>query len=181
MNAISFCVFETAIGLCGLAWNDRGLTGVQLPEGAPEATQARLRRRFPEAHEAAPPPEVEDAVRRIRLLLAGETADLSPIELDLEATPPFERRVYALARAIPPGRTLTYGEIAAEAGEPGAAQAVGQAMGRNPWPIVVPCHRVVGAGGKLVGFSAAGGVKSKLQLLAIEGGMTKGLPLFDPD
>jgi methylated-DNA-[protein]-cysteine S-methyltransferase len=181
MRATGIIVFETAIGLCGLAWNDRGLTGVQLPEGEPEATRTRLQRRFPGAVETAPPLETLDAARRIRQLLAGEAADLGPIELDLEATPAFERRVYAVARAIPPGRTLTYGEIAAEAGEPGAAQAVGQAMGRNPWPIVVPCHRVVGSGGKLGGFSATGGVKAKLKLLAIEGAMTKGLPLFDPD
>jgi methylated-DNA-[protein]-cysteine S-methyltransferase len=181
MNATGFFVFETAIGLCGLAWNDRGLTGVQLPEGEPEATRARLRRRFSDASEAAPPPDIEDAVRRIRLLLAGEAADLGPIVLDMQATPAFERRVYGIARAIPPGRTLTYGEIAAGAGEPGAAQAVGQAMGRNPWPIVVPCHRVVGSGGKLGGFSATGGTKAKLKLLAIEGAMTKGLPLFDAD
>ena len=181
MSGAGLFFFETAIGLCGLAWNDRGLIGVQLPEDLPEATRARLQRRFPKAQEAEPPPEALDAMRRIRPLLAGEAADLSPIALDMEATPDFERRVYALARAIPPGHTRTYGEIAAEAGEPGAAQAVGQAMGRNPWPIVVPCHRVVGAGGKLGGFSATGGVKAKLRLLAIEGAMTKGLPLFDPD
>ena len=146
MSATGLSFFETAIGLCGLAWNDRGLIGVQLPEDLPEATRARLQRRFPKAQEAEPPPEALDAMRRIRPLLAGEAADLSPIALDMEATPDFERRVYALARAIPPGHTRTYGEIAAEAGEPGAAQAVGQAMGRNPWPIVVPCHRVIGQG-----------------------------------
>lgn len=179
MDASGRHLFETPIGLCGLAWNARGLIGVQLPEASAAATRARLGRRFPEAAEATPTPDVEGAVRRILRLLEGEPEDLSPIVLDLERTGDFERRVYAVARRIPPGATLTYGEIAARAGEPGAAQAVGQAMGRNPWPIVVPCHRVVGAGGRLGGFSATGGGAAKLKLLAIEGGMTRGLPLFD--
>lgn len=180
MTASGLHIFDTPIGPCGLAWRERGLVGVYLPEMDAAATLARMRRRFPDLEEAPPPPDVEDARARILDLLAGKDADLSPIVLDLERTPDFERRIYDVARQIPPGRTLTYGEIAARIGEPGAAQAVGQAMGHNPWPIVVPCHRVVASGGKLGGFSAPGALKTKLKLLAIEGAMTRGLPLFDP-
>ncbi len=180
MSTQGLLLFHTPIGVCGLAWRGQGLVGVQLPEQDAEATAARLGRRFADLEPAPPSAEALDARARILSLLAGrQDADLSPILLDLEHTPAFERRVYAIARQIPPGSTLTYGEIAARAGEPGGAQAVGQAMGRNPWPIVVPCHRVVGSGGKLGGFSAAGGSKAKLRLLAIEGAMTRGLPLFE--
>ena len=112
-------------------------------------------------------------------LLAGEPRDLRFVGLDLERAGEFERRVYEIARAIPPGSTLTYGEIAERLGDPGAAQAVGQSMGRNPWPIVVPCHRVLGAGGKVGGFSAPGGARTKLRMLEIEGALRpEGLPLF---
>lgn len=174
-------LFETPIGACGLAWREAGLVGVQLPEADAAATRARLQRRFADLEDTAPTPTVAEAKALVLRLLNGEAADLAPILLDMAATPAFDRRVYAIARAIPPGRTLTYGQIAAEAGEPGAAKAVGQAMGRNPWPIIVPCHRVIGSGGKLGGFSARGGGKAKLRLLAIEGAMTRGLPLFDAE
>ena len=179
MDATGILVFDTAIGACGLAWGDEGLTGVQLPEGDAAAALARLRRRFPEAAEIAPPQEVEGARARIVALLAGARADLSPIRLDYRRTGAFEQRIYEIARAIPAGSTLSYGEIAARAGEPGAAQAIGQAMGRNPWPIVVPCHRVVGSNGKLGGFSARGGASTKLRILEIEGALRPDtLPLF---
>lgn len=165
----SFTLFDTAIGRCGLIWTDRGLAGVQLPEGDAAATRARIGRRWPGAEPAAPPAEVLAAIREISALLAGEQRDLGGIALDLEGVPPFHYRVYQVARSILPGSTLTYGEIAARLGDPGSARAVGQALGQNPWPLVVPCHRVLGAGGRMGGFSAAGGAELKRRLLLIEG------------
>src|SRR6516164_3560011 len=125
----------------------------------------------------------ERGVDRIAALLRGEVSDLSNIALDMDEVPTFHRRVYEAARAIPPGRTLSYGDVAARAGAPGAARAVGQALGRNPFPIVVPCHRVLAAGGKIGGFSAQGGIATKRRMLAIEGAQLNGAtpPLFDAD
>jgi methylated-DNA-[protein]-cysteine S-methyltransferase len=175
-----FTVFETTIGPCAIAWGERGIVSVQLPERDAERARARLLRRLPEAREASPPPDVEDAVDRITALLAGESRDLlSDIALDMSRVGEFERRVYDVARSIPPGATLTYGEVAARLGDKNAARDVGQAMGRNPFPIVVPCHRVVAAGGKLGGFSARGGAATKQRLLAIESRHAAGLPLFE--
>lgn len=161
--------FATAIGRCGIAWSDRGVIGVQLPEASEMATRARLRRRFPDASEASPTPSIQSAIDGIVALLAGQDAgDLSDIDLDLRAVPAFNAAVYRVARTIPPGETLTYGEIAARLNDPGAARAVGQALGANPIPIIVPCHRVLAAGGRAGGFSAPGGVMTKLKLLEIE-------------
>ena len=177
-----FTLFDTAIGRCGVAWGRRGLVGVQLPEAREQETRARLERRFPEARESAPPAGVRRALADIGALLRGEKRDLSGIALEMDRLPPFHRRVYEIARGIPPGATLSYGEIAARLGAPGSARAVGQALGRNPFAIVVPCHRVLAAGGKLGGFSANGGVATKLRLLAIEGaGAGETLPLFEGD
>jgi len=112
-------------------------------------------------------------------LLRGEHRDLTGIRLDAEGMDPFHRRAGEAARAIPPGQTRTYGQLAAQLGEPRLAQAVGQAMGKNPFPIIVPCHRVVAAGGKTGGFSAPGGSKTKLKMLQIEGALNAdALPLF---
>jgi methylated-DNA-[protein]-cysteine S-methyltransferase len=175
-----FAFFETALGLCGVAWNERGLIGVLLPEADAEAARRRLIRRHPDAREAEPPAAVRDAIARIVTLLADGEADLSPVALDMTGVAGLRAAVYAIARTIPPGSTLTYGEIAARLGQPNAAREVGQALGRNPWPIVVPCHRVLGANGKLVGFSAPGGVDTKLKMLAIERARTSDAPaLFD--
>jgi methylated-DNA-[protein]-cysteine S-methyltransferase len=185
MRTDGFTIFETAIGRCGIAWGAGGILGVQLPEAGEQATRRRLRRRFPAAREAAPPPDVRRTIDGVAVLLRGETddrvGDLAGATLDMDRVPPFHRRVYELARTIRPGETLTYGEVATRLGEPGAARAVGQALGQNPFAIVVPCHRVVAAGGKLGGFSANGGVRTKLRLLAIEGApVSATLPLFDP-
>jgi methylated-DNA-[protein]-cysteine S-methyltransferase len=169
MNASGFTLFETAIGHCGVAWGERGIVGVQLPEAGVPETRERMLHRFPTAAESAPPAEVQAALDRIIALLYGAPSDLSMIALDMNGVPPFHRRVYELARAIPPGRTLSYGDIAAQLGARGAARAVGQALGHNPFPIVVPCHRVLAAGGKIGGFSAHGGTATKLRMLAIEG------------
>jgi O-6-methylguanine DNA methyltransferase len=182
MSTGGFTLFDTPIGRCGIAWGERGVVGVQLPEAREPATRARLLARFPEASEAPPPPAVQRALDGIVALLRGEASDLSAIALDMAALPPFHRRVYEAARAIPPGATLSYGEIAARLGTPGAARAVGQALGRNPFAIVVPCHRVLAAGGKLGGFSANGGIATKLRLLTIEGAPVNGaVPLFEGD
>jgi methylated-DNA-[protein]-cysteine S-methyltransferase len=170
MTAYGFTFFDTAIGRCGVAWNDRGLVGVQLPEGADMTTRERMLQRFPAAAERPPPPQVRLAIDSIVALLQGQPSDLSAIALDMEGVAPFHRRVYEMARTIPPGKTLAYGDVAARLGAAGAARAVGQALGRNPFPIVVPCHRVVAAGGKIGGFSAHGGTAIKRRMLAIEGG-----------
>ena len=164
-----FCLFDTAVGRCGIAWGPGGIRALQLPEATEAATRARLARRCPDAVEAEPAGAVRAAVEAIVALLEGERSDLGGIVLDMAGIPAFHRRVYEIARAIPPGRTLTYGEVAARLGEPGAARAVGQALGRNPFAIVVPCHRVVATGGGLGGFSAGGGAATKRRMLAIEG------------
>jgi methylated-DNA-[protein]-cysteine S-methyltransferase len=177
-----FALFDTAIGRCGLAWSERGLLAVQLPEASEARTRARLQRRLPEAREAPPPPGVQRAIDAIAALLRGEPSDLSAIALDMEGVPPFQRQVYQAARAIPRGSTESYGAIAARIGAPGSAPAVGQALGRNPFSIVVPCHRVVAADGRIGGFSARGGVATKLRLLALEDPPAQGsLPLLADD
>jgi methylated-DNA-[protein]-cysteine S-methyltransferase len=183
MVAHAFTLFETPIGRCGIAWSEGGIVGVQLPEGRDAATRARVVRQFPGAIEAAAaPPHVRQALEAIVALLRGESRDLSDIALDMTGVPPFHRRVYEVARTIPSGATLSYGEIATRLGAPGSARAVGQALGRNPFAIVVPCHRVLAAGGKMGGFSANGGITTKLRLLTIEGFHGSGGPtLFDGD
>lgn len=180
MPTQGFALFDTVIGRCGLAWGDRGLIGVQLPEATPGAAWARLRKRFPDAVETDPPPEIETIIDRIRDLLAGDRDDLADIALDVEGQSAFNLRVYAIARAITPGETSTYGEVARAMGEPGAARAVGKALGENPWPIVVPCHRVLGSSGSLGGFSGSGGAETKARLLTLEKAKTSAAPtLFD--
>jgi len=169
MSEHLYTLFETAIGPCGIAWGPRGITGVQLPGSTPEKARLRLLRRCPGAEEGTPPAEITQVIERIGALLRGERIDLSDVAVDLDRVPEFERRVYAIARAIPPGSTMTYGEIARRLGDPLLARDVGQAMGHNPFPIVVPCHRVLAAGGKPGGFSAPGGVDTKLRMLRIEG------------
>jgi len=168
-NDVTFVVFETAIGWAGLAWSEQGLVGAHLPEADPDAARRRFRQRFPGAVEAGAPPAVAALVAGVQALMRGEKADLSAAKLDLARVSDFEAQVYEIARAIPPGETLTYGEIAIRLGDRLLARDVGQALGRNPWPIIVPCHRVTAAGGKLGGFSARGGARTKHRLLTIEG------------
>jgi methylated-DNA-[protein]-cysteine S-methyltransferase len=180
MSAPGFTLFDTIIGRCGIAWGDHGLIGMQLPESSPGAAWARLRKRFPEAVEREPTLEIEKVIDRIRDLLAGGRDDLSDIALDLSSQSDFNLRVYEIARAITPGDTSTYGEVAKAMGEPGAARAVGKALGENPWPIVVPCHRVLAASGGMGGFSAPGGAETKAKLLTIEKAKSGAAPtLFD--
>jgi methylated-DNA-[protein]-cysteine S-methyltransferase len=182
MTAQGFALFDSPIGRCAVAWNARGIAGVLLPEARELATRRRMQRRFPQAREAAPPPDVQLVVDGIVALLRGEASDLSAANLDMDGVAPFERRVYEVARTIPPGATLTYGEIAARLGERGLARDVGRALGRNPFPIIVPCHRVLAAGGKPGGFSANGGITTKLRMLSIERARTSHAPtLFEDD
>lgn len=176
-----FHLFETKIGRCGIAWGPRGIAGVQLPEGGVRETRTRLCRRFPAARESEPPSGVRRAIDAIVALLRGEARDLSRVPLDMAGVPAFHRTVYEVVRHIPPGATLSYGEVAELAGSPGAARAVGQALGRNPFAILVPCHRVLAAGSRVGGFSANGGIRTKLQILAIEGARVKGIPHLDPE
>jgi methylated-DNA-[protein]-cysteine S-methyltransferase len=178
-GARGFSVFETAIGHCGIAWTDTAIAGAQLPERDERATRARMCSRFPGVLEGSPPDHALAAIDGIRALLNGEPRDLSAVALDLDGVPEFDARVYDVARAIAPGTTLTYGEVAARLGDPGSARAVGRALGSNPFAPIVPCHRVLAAGGKMHGFSAPGGVAVKLRMLRIEGGRELELPLFE--
>jgi methylated-DNA-[protein]-cysteine S-methyltransferase len=168
MPTLGFALFDTAIGRCGVAWGERGITRVQLPEKRESGTRMRLRRLAADASETKPPREVQRAISRITALLRGERIDLSDVVLDLGPLPAFQRRVYQAARSIAPGETRSYGELAATIGSPGAARAVGRALSCNPFAIVVPCHRVLSAGGRPGGFTASGGVRTQLRMLAIE-------------
>jgi methylated-DNA-[protein]-cysteine S-methyltransferase len=178
--ALSFALFDTTVGRCGLAWGDLGIVGATLPEPNEAATRTRMRRRFAGATEAEPPADVHAVIRRIQGLLQAVPDDLADIPLDMRGVPDFNRRVYEVARTILPGTTRTYGEVASQLGDPHAARQVGQALGANPFPIIVPCHRVLAAGSKAGGFSAPGGTRTKLRLLEIEGAPLGGSPgLFD--
>jgi methylated-DNA-[protein]-cysteine S-methyltransferase len=180
MSARGYALFPTSIGRCGLAWSERGLTRVVFPEPTEAATRARLARGAEAITEAEPPPVVAQAMAAIVALLGNGRADLSAIELDMDGIAPPEQAMLQAARRIPAGSTLTYGELAAAAGQPGAAREAGQAMARNRFPIVVPCHRVLASGGGFGGFSAPGGVEAKARLLNIERAAPGGPPtLFD--
>ena len=166
---IQFAIFETSLGWAAVGWTPAGLAAVRLPQTRRDSVLAALKRRLPDACEAEPPPPVAAVVADVCRLLAGGRPNFADARLDLDGTPEFNARVYAIARSIPPGETLTYGEVAERLGDRRLAREVGQALSQNPWPIVVPCHRVTAAGGKLGGFSAPGGAATKLKLLAIEG------------
>lgn len=177
MTGSCFALFDTAVGECGIAWNELGIIGVQLPD---RTTRARMVRRYPDATETEPPEHIGRVISEIVTLLRGEKRDLSHVPLDMEHVPQFHQRVYAIARTIRAGETLSYGDIATRLGDRSLARDVGEAMGRNPFPIIVPCHRVLAAGGKLGGFSAYGGVTTKVRMLEIEGAQIGETPtLFD--
>jgi O-6-methylguanine DNA methyltransferase len=172
-------LLETRAGPVRLRWNERGLTAIEMPELPPRMLRAEL------AKQNGPPapPFVREAARLLERHLAGDSQDLASLRLDLSVLGPFQRAVYEKVRDLAPGRTATYGEIAALLGKPGASRAVGQALGRNPFLVAVPCHRVLAAGGAPGGFSAPGGVIAKQRLLALEGvtlAVDHGLP-FDPE
>jgi len=180
-DTAEFAIFETGIGPCAIVWSGRGIAGTFLPEADAAATRGRVLRRFPGAREAAPPLEIQSAIGAITALLAGEARDLCDITITIDpAAPAFHARVWAEARKVPPGETRTYGEIAKALGAPQRAREVGQAMGANRFPIIVPCHRVLGADGKAGGFSAPGGIDTKLRMLTIERARTSAAPqLFE--
>jgi methylated-DNA-[protein]-cysteine S-methyltransferase len=181
MNSQGLTLFATPIGHCGLAWGDKGVVGVQLPQESGARTQARLAGRFPDAAYAEPPAQIAQVIAAVGRLLAGEPVDLTGVMLDEDGLPAFDRAAWAVARTVPPGETITYGQIAARLGDPHAARAVGRAMGANPFPIIVPCHRVLGADGRMGGFSAAGGVEAKARLLSIERARIDAAPLLFED
>jgi methylated-DNA-[protein]-cysteine S-methyltransferase len=169
MTAARYSLFETALGTCAIAWVDRGVVRTFLPEPSAAQARARLLRRLPDAGEADPPDEIRRTIDGMTRLMAGEPVDLTWVSLVDEGVPELDRRVYALARTIAPGSTLTYGDIARRLGDVALARTVGEALGRNPFPIVVPCHRVLAAGGRTGGFSARGGTETKMLLLRVEG------------
>ena len=181
MAQAGYALFDTALGCCGVAWNAHGLRALQLPEADAATARARLLRRAPGAVEALPPALAQQAIAGVRALLVGEAVDLSALPLDLRGVAPLQARIYECVRRIPRGSTLSYGQVAEQLGDRQLARAVGQAMAHNPFAPAVPCHRVLGANGRPGGFSARGGLRTKLQLLLIEGARLSDEPdLFAP-
>jgi methylated-DNA-[protein]-cysteine S-methyltransferase len=170
MRMHSYTLFDTPLGPCGIAWDDAGvILGTSLPGAGVADTRRRLEERFDAVPDETPPAAITEVVRRLAASSSGECDELGDIPLDLSSLPPFHRRVLEVVRTIPTGETMTYGEVAEAAGSPGAARAVGQALGHNPYPLAIPCHRVLAAGGRIGGFTADGGVDVKAKLLAAEG------------
>ena len=167
MGAIGHALFDTDLGPCGVAWSGDGVCRLQLPEADAERTRARLLRDGGPP-EAEPSAQARAAMVGVAALLGGARPDLRTVCLDLSGVTRWEARVYLALREVGPGETVTYGELARSLGERGAAQAVGRAMARNPFAPVVPCHRVLAAGGRAGGFSAADGVATKMRLLKLE-------------
>ncbi|WP_027998432.1 methylated-DNA--[protein]-cysteine S-methyltransferase [Sinorhizobium arboris] len=163
-------VFETASGYCGIAWSDAGITRFQLPTRSADSTERLLLRRLPNGAPSLPPPRIAEAIAAVKSYFEGRETDFSRFDLDLRGQDAFFERVYRAARKIPWGGTTTYGALAKELGAgPEAARDVGQAMAKNPVALIIPCHRVLAAGGKIGGFSAPGGSSAKLRMLEIEG------------
>ncbi|MEH2592690.1 methylated-DNA-[protein]-cysteine S-methyltransferase [Bradyrhizobium sp. AZCC 1721] len=180
MTGRGYSIFDTAIGRCGIAWSPAGIIGVQLPEVREIDTRRRLYQLYPDARELRPPANVQVAIEGIIALSRGAACDLSDVALDLTGIPAFNQRVYAYTRAIPRGETRTYAEVAASLRASGAVSSVARVIGRNPFMIIVPCHRVLEAGHYADKISAFGGAISKRRLLSIEGAsQTSGKTLFD--
>ena len=180
MKALAYCLFETPLGCCGIAWKESGDSNAlpavclfQLPEATPEITESAIAKHCGVDQPSPPPPEIARVIGKVCKHFQGEPQDFRDVALDLTGAGSFAQQVYAAARAIPAGQTMTYGEIAKVLGRPLAARAVGQALGRNPVTLLIPCHRVLAASGKPVGFSAHGGVATKARMLAIEGVATQ--------
>jgi methylated-DNA-[protein]-cysteine S-methyltransferase len=164
-----YCLIDTDLGVLGLGWSDDGIVRLQLPERTRAATEQRLLRRSDCAETAKPPAGITQAIKLLQRYMKGERVDFSNVALDLANASDFHRAIYAAVRRVGWGETTTYGALARQVEAPDAARAVGQAMGRNPVPIIVPCHRVLASGQKIGGFSAFGGAATKEQLLAMEG------------
>ncbi len=180
MADLSFTLFETAFGRAAIAWGPGGIRRTLLPEAEEGATRRLLARLLPDAVEAEPEGEMAAVIAAIRSLLGGGRDDLGMARLDMAGIEPFPAAVYAELRKVGPGETLTYGALAERVGAAGQARAIGAILGRNPFPIIVPCHRVLAAGGKAGGFSAPGGVATKLLMLTAEQARTSEAPgLFD--
>jgi methylated-DNA-[protein]-cysteine S-methyltransferase len=170
MATDGYVIFATAAGFCAIAWNRVGITCLRLPSRGAEAAERALRRRLPGARPAAPPPPVAAAVAAVQRYFDGEAVDFTGVALDLGEQEPFFEQVYAAARRVGWGQTTTYGTLTKEVGGgPEAARDVGEAMAKNPVPLIIPCHRVLAAGGKIGGFSAPGGSAAKRRMLALEG------------
>jgi methylated-DNA-[protein]-cysteine S-methyltransferase len=166
---LSYLIFQTATGFCGVIWNDVGIVRFQLPTKIPDAAERILLRRVPDAEPGAPTPQVTEFVAATKRYFQGEETDFSAFTLDLSDQDEFFRQIYAAARKIRWGQTTTYGALAKELGAgPEAARDVGQAMAKNPVPLIIPCHRVLAAGGKIGGFSAPGGSATKIRMLELE-------------
>jgi methylated-DNA-[protein]-cysteine S-methyltransferase len=169
-TAQHYLIFETATGFCGIAWSDFGVTRFQLPTKSAEAAERTLLRRAPDAKRAEPPPEVAEVVAKVTRYFRGEATDFSDVRLDLGDRNAFFGQIYAAARKVAWGETTTYGSLAKLLGAgPEAARDVGEAMAKNPVPLIIPCHRVLAAGGKIGGFSAPGGSTTKIRMLELEG------------
>ena len=180
MTGRSYSIFDTGIGRCGIAWSPAGIIGVQLPEVRELDTRRRLYQLYPDARELRPPPSIDAAIEGITALLRGAACDFTDVALDLAGIPAFNQRVYAYVRAIPRGETRTYAEVAAGIRASGAIRSVAQAIGCNPFMIIVPCHRVLEAGNYADKISAFGGAISKRRLLSMEGArQMPGKTLFD--
>jgi methylated-DNA-[protein]-cysteine S-methyltransferase len=178
MTDTHYRLFDTAIGPCGVAWSELGVTALQLPEVDASATEKRLRARAAKASQAAPA-GIDQLIAEVRDYMTGRKIDFAAVALDLTNVEAFQRAVYDAARAVPWGRTVSYGELARQTGSPGAARAVGHALSRNPVPIIIPCHRVLAKGRRVGGFSAHGGTFTKERLLALEGvRLEAGTPLL---
>jgi len=170
----AYCLLGTSIGTCAIAWRESGESPVatvlwfHLPEATPALTEALIAEKSGAAKSDSPPPQIAALIEKIRNHLAGKVQEFRGVPVDLSAAAPFARQVLEATRQISPGRTITYGDLARSVGRPDAARAVGQIMASNPIPLIIPCHRVVAAGGKSGGFSAPGGRATKTDLLAIE-------------
>jgi methylated-DNA-[protein]-cysteine S-methyltransferase len=180
MSGRAYTIFDTGIGRCGIAWGHDGIVGVQLPEAREIETRKRLFQLYPDARETRPTLNIELAIEGIVALLRGKGGEFSEVTLDMGGIHVFNQRVYQITRAIPRGETRTYGEIAARLGAPGTAHSVARAIARNPFVIIVPCHRVLDAVGYADDISRHGGVISKRRLLSMEGvGNPGSKTLFD--
>lgn len=168
MSRVAFAIFDTALGTCGIAWTSRGVARVLWPEALESRVKARLYRTYPDGDEALPPRNVAAVIETLTDMLRGDPVSFDDVPLDHEGISEFDRKVYDLAIAIPSGEMRTYGALAEQLGDRTLARAVGQSLGRNPFPLIVPCHRVLAADGSLGGFSAPGGVEAKKRILALE-------------
>ncbi|HTG00930.1 MAG TPA: methylated-DNA--[protein]-cysteine S-methyltransferase [Nitrospirota bacterium] len=177
-----YTLFKTPLGVCGVAWRRRNpelrVTALQLPEATPRLTESRIVRTTSAAKARIVPAQIRTLIKRVNLHFKGEAQDFQDVAVDMESAGPFMKKVYQAARRVPAGATVTYGELAAAAGRPGASRAVGQAMGRNPVPLIIPCHRVLAAGNRPGGFSAHGGIATKAKMLELEGVLIEAPPVI---